>query len=641
MGFAAWYKEVCEELIKSRELKELECQFLKKHNDIERVEALITSDVVFKKPVSESFTNKNNQQSELYRSTGNKLYANSSFDLALKSYTRAIKLAESGSKSLSLGYANRSAVLFALKKFNLCENDIQLCLDIGYPAELQYKVFERVAKCYMELSLFEKSKSSFNKSLESLKFTKLDLKQIEAKKAVLLEMISKCPDRQDNINLDNSHLNCLYSPQIPTIEQGNNTYLSASRSFTMQSDKIHGRYAVAAEDINAGDIILVEKPFASVCLPECYETHCYHCLARFFIGHPCRSCSTVLYCSTECERRSWQDSHKHECSFLNVLNKEDIGLGHLALHVVLRNSFIELKKFDEDFNTRDNEFGLNKMGLYAPDDYICLYSLVGNSNLRNPSDLFKRSIMAVYLAKIVSCSSYVPNEQDALITVASHLLKQIQMLPCNAHEISEAQLDGSDVASNQLKEVGSAAYTSLSLLNHSCDPSVVRHCYKDTCVVRALKHIKKGQEIIDNYGFLYAVEEKQDRIKHLVDQYYFTCQCTPCQENWPLYTDLPDETPNFLCQKCRNPIKTNTANCSICRTEDPEIATYYNYNWQSKYQTAIETVLKEQDIDENLKFLLQYLDLLTKKAKLPTIHVNNCQEIVKLCFSLSANFVRL
>ena len=641
MAFTEWYKEVCDQLIKSKELKLLESEFVKKSDDSGRIDVLLSSNVLFQTTIAESFNSKNNKQSDLYRTTGNKFYAGSSFDLALKSYTRAIKLAEKDSRSLSLGYANRSAVLFASKKFNLCKDDIAISLETGYPEELHYKVFERLGKCYVELSLFEKASESFDKCLESLNSAKISSEQIEDKKTYLHEIIKKCSDKKDNPMCRDIAFNCLYQPSLPLITRPNSIYLSASKSFAMKSDKTHGRYAVASEDIKAGEIILVEKPFASLCLPDCFETHCYLCLTRFIIGHPCRNCSTILYCSTDCEKKSWTDSHQYECNFLNVLTQDDIGLGHLALRVVLKNSFVQLKKFYKRFDS--NEFGLNEKGLYSSDDYFCLYSLVGNSNLRKLSDLFKRSVMAVFLAKILLSSGFVSDECEelTLTIVASNLLKQIQMLPCNAHEISEAELASVDIASNELKEIGSAAYTSLSLLNHSCDPSVVRHCYRDVCVVRALKHIKKGEEIIDNYGFLYAVEEKLDRIKHLADQYYFTCQCVPCKQNWPLYNKLPDEPPSFLCKHCLKPLTTKSFKCNECSTEDLEVAEYYQNDWQSKYQTAMECVLKEKDINKNREFLLRYLDLVTRRAQLPTIHVNNCQEFVKLCFSLSANFARL
>ena len=627
MNFTTWYKEICTELTKTGQLKELENEFVGQKDDFGRVSVLLSRNIFLEKLTKESFNGKNNKQSELYRTTGNKLYGASSYESALKAYTRAIKLAEPSSNYVSLAYANRSAVLFALKNYKLCKIDIGLSFENGYSEDLHYKLYERRGKCCFEQCLYQDAINSYNSCLNSLKAAKLNEKQLKEKQESIKSLIKNCPSEDDrNAEIRDSEFdNSSYNPVTPVIEEKNPVYLSASQSFTIKSTPSQGRYAIADRDIKAGEVIITEKPFALQCLSESFETHCYECLTRFLVGYPCKCCSDVLYCSSKCQALSWESSHQYECKYLQMLINDDIGLGHLAVKVVLKNSFEELQKFNELYSKRENDSGLNDKGVYDPQDYFCLYSLVGNSESRKLSDLFKRSIMAVFLCKILNKTGYLPSNasKDDLVTVAGHLLKQIQMLPCNAHEVSEAQLKGDDLASNELKEIGSAAYTTLSLLNHSCDPSVVRHCYKDVCVVRALKHIAKGQEIIDNYGFLYAVEEKHERQLHLQDQYYFKCHCIPCQENWPLYSELNDDIPTF-----------NDSN-------DLQVVTYFTEDWQTKFQNAMQNVLKGKDVVKHQEFLLKYLDLLTRKANLPTIHVNNCQEIVKLCFSLSANFAKL
>ncbi len=50
------------------------------------------------------------------------------------------------SKDLSVALANRSAVLFSLKAFNLALDDIRVALESGYPKELRFKLLERRAK---------------------------------------------------------------------------------------------------------------------------------------------------------------------------------------------------------------------------------------------------------------------------------------------------------------------------------------------------------------------------------------------------------------------------------------------------------------------------------------------------------------
>ena len=54
-----------------------------------------------------------------------------------------------------------------------------------------------------------------------------------------------------------------------------------------------------------------------------------------------------------------------------------------------------------------------------------------------------------------------------------------------------------------------------SLINHSCDPNVVRHYYSCNGVVRSIRTIMKGEELLDNYGYHYAVMPKEERQRKL------------------------------------------------------------------------------------------------------------------------------
>ena len=47
-----------------------------------------------------------------------------------------------------------------------------------------------------------------------------------------------------------------------------------------------------------------------------------------------------------------------------------------------------------------------------------------------------------------------------------------------------------------------------------------------------------GEEILDNYGYHYAVMSKEERQRKLQSQYFFSCGCQCCRDNWPVYTGL-------------------------------------------------------------------------------------------------------
>ena len=128
-------------------------------------------------------------------------------------------------------------------------------------------------------------------------------------------------------------------------------------------------------------------------------------------------------------------------------------------------------------------------------DYRTIYSLVTNSKQRGVGDLFKRALMALYLLKILELTPFFYNggsdprnvKLTEKVAMGAVLLRHLQNLPCNAHEISELEVPPTSTGSSTngtkeagggvVHETGAAAFGTLSLLNHSCDPNVVRHYY--------------------------------------------------------------------------------------------------------------------------------------------------------------------
>ncbi|XP_012560518.1 SET and MYND domain-containing protein 4 [Hydra vulgaris] len=623
VSFISWYNNI-KDVIQNGGMKDLENHFNGQKNDFSRVSLLLKQPEIFDTVVLKSFKPKCKKLSENARNLGNKQFANLKLVDSMKCYSESISLAESCSQELALAYGNRSAVLFEKKEYALCQADINAALLNKYPSDRVYKLYERLGKCYLELSLYEQASEALSECLQCIKVSDLTEDQKNTKLQSISNMVKGC---QENFSYSCLNVqNFCYVVRPPVILKKNTIYPSTSEALKIVSTNSKGRHAIASRDIKAGEVIIIEKPFASLCLPECYNTHCYHCLTRFKINYPCRLCSTVNYCSISCEKESWEKFHCFECEYLGVLINDDVGLAHLAFKIITNVGISMLLSFKEN-----NSF--DDLKPYSSTDYNSIFSLIGNSELRKPADLFRRALLSIYIGKILCLTNFCSTEN--LKIVCAHLLKHIQMLPCNAHEVSELQLKASNYKDSELKEIGSAVYATLSLLNHSCDPSVVRHCYGDTCVLRAIKHIKEGSEIVDNYGFLYAVESKVIRQSHLMEQYYFACQCEACSNDWPLYQDLVAAMPSFLCSKCS---KCYSFDSSCCVT-DKEVLNFQALH--SKYSSAMLDVLENGNVTSNLSVLLEYLDLLSRKAILPIIHFNNCQEIVKLCFSLQGNCVKL
>jgi hypothetical protein len=145
--------------------------------------------------------------------------------------------------------------------------------------------------------------------------------------------------------------------KIPFVLDSINPKISqASTSLRLDFSPIErGFHIRAARDISPGELVVVEKPFASVLISSNMATHCFECLiglepSRMSLSY-CRQCTNVVYCSPECERRSWKESgHEFECHYVELLATES-GLTHmewLALKIVLKTkwNYLALRKCD-------------------------------------------------------------------------------------------------------------------------------------------------------------------------------------------------------------------------------------------------------------------------------------------------------
>ncbi|XP_053610956.1 SET and MYND domain-containing protein 4-like [Plodia interpunctella] len=445
-----------------------------------------------------------------YRNLGNKHYQQRDNYTALQYYNLSLLYAPPESEAYSLSIANRSAVLFTLKANKECIKDIELVFRLKFPEKLRNKLNNRKEMCQKHLPL----KKVTQKQYENDQFIKF----------------------------------------LTPGANNDSRYVCASVKLEVVFSKEMGRHVVAKEDIKVGEILAQEEPYFVLLLKSQYLLCCSYCLSRDLNLIPCHSCCFALFCSEQCKKKAWVDYHGVECSLMaTLIHMEFTKLEWLGLRTVIRarndhtdwkSLFQTIKKAEENADTEfRGHVKIDGKWIYDSKYYTSIHMLASNVEKRSVSDIFQKSVTAAVFLKLLEKTNFLKGDNednDEIIKcVAGMLLHHIMTSPTNMHGISSIKQNS---MGNYVDDtsIASASYAFHSLINHSCAPNVVRFNKLGTgqMTLFALRPIKKGMQIFDNYGSHHAMENFTSRQSSLKFQYKFTCLCEACVNKWPMYFNL-------------------------------------------------------------------------------------------------------
>ena len=145
--FESLLSEVHSALVTSGSVQAVTDQFSRLDTDMERVRFVLRmAESAPLQRVAVRGPPQSAAASEKLRADGNACFGRGEHSTALRLYSLAAQCAPPTSPQLSLALANRSAALFKLGNYGPCEEAILLALQHGYPAELRYKLHERLGE---------------------------------------------------------------------------------------------------------------------------------------------------------------------------------------------------------------------------------------------------------------------------------------------------------------------------------------------------------------------------------------------------------------------------------------------------------------------------------------------------------------
>ncbi|KRT79853.1 Anaphase-promoting complex subunit 3 protein [Oryctes borbonicus] len=561
-----------------------------------------------------SKTSKSYENAIKYKTNGNKYYEKKDLDRAVDSYNSAMVACPHNTDKerelLAVSLANRSAVLLEKELITQCLDDINYLLNLGtYPKHLEHKVLLRKAKCCLILGQYNEGISTIKLAIASLEKANLTP---ENKKSKLTEINSLL----DELKLKSNDANLELVPQLKSNLQTftpNFKYPAVNDFVDFDEDQTQGRFATAKRDIEPGSIVAEEDPHClAISITTCTR-NCSNCTKSILNPIPCGSCVYTVFCSKNCMKES--KCHEIECKITHSLYESGA-----SINCIMALRIITQKPFGDFWNKKDS-LGkpISSDRIYHGSDYERLYNLCTHSSMRPKGEFVHYSFMAIYLLRLLKLTNYFPYDtKDDQLTeeecfIGGLILRHLQILQFNAHELSELR-NMKVVNENELNyytcHLGGAVYPTLALFNHSCEPGVIRYNKGKKMVLRAIKLIRAGEVIYDNYGPVYSVEDTNSRINSLIERYWFQCQCVACRNNWPLFNNMSDHELRLICKKCK-------ATNSMSKYADVPM---YNC-WRCNTSNGIMPVLMK----------LMNLDRMTQDAEKSFITGNFEKSIVLYC----------
>lgn len=243
-------------------------------------------------------------------------------------------------------FANRSAALHHMGRYELCLRDTNRALELGYPPELEYKLRERQARCHMANKDPYEAMEAFKLTLKALDRSKLPLEK-------RLKMEREC-ETMVQLFIRNKE-----QPRVTTTTAAataKKPKFQQHDALSFDHDTQNGRYAKASARINVGATIVVEKPHCSMLLAKYKQSHCHHCYKRTFAPLPCPDCQDAVFCGEPCREAALRHYHRTECKLLKTLNESGLSIiCLLALRMLSQKSVEYFEAFLRETGAGDDE----------------------------------------------------------------------------------------------------------------------------------------------------------------------------------------------------------------------------------------------------------------------------------------------
>ncbi|RUS22012.1 hypothetical protein BC937DRAFT_90643 [Endogone sp. FLAS-F59071] len=241
-----------------------------------------------------------------------------------------------------------------------------------------------------------------------------------------------------------------------------------------------GRGVRTDEDIAVGQTILEEVSYVAVIDDRNLSKRCSWCFGADRKLSRCSVCKTIYYCSSPCQKRDWASFHQEECkAFVRVSRPVPTAIRIISR--ILRKRHGDRQSVSDSFVVQlifGSGYINSWSSLLLP---FTQYAEVENLENRKPDFSLNQLEIFAQMAMVL---------RDCVSKEAIPSASEIIDLWCKFTTNSFSILD------NEMVDVGVGLYPATAMINHSCQPNCVVVFEGPKILVRSIRPIKEGEEVI-------------------------------------------------------------------------------------------------------------------------------------------------
>ncbi|XP_041053792.1 SET and MYND domain-containing protein 4 isoform X4 [Carcharodon carcharias] len=450
-----------------------------------------------------------------FKQQGNARFKAKDYIQAVALYSKGLRHSSTQSPQAAVLYANRSAALYQLQRYQECLADIRRAQEHNYPRELEHKILVRHASCLHHLGVPDGAYDNRSRG-------NLGDGGGQGPCCTALPSIQTHSESRD-----------------PPSARGKASAVpgEVSPSIALHSDSSRGRHMIATEELRPGEVLIQEEAFAAVLIPEegrreslpNEDLHCHHCLGQAELPLPCLSCSFSSYCSELCRQHAWQQYHWLECRLGGLL----LALGtfaHLALRTVLVAGMQEVERAQRLGSGSDWLPSEEQSKREDPKHTIGHAGCSGTEGFSGASGRMPKEGLSRYQtihSLLTHMGQQKPKHRFLCGFTAAAVCCEIKRRGLELQMVSEEL------------ETQSAQGQRLSILGEA----LLRHVLQLECNAQAIT-------VVRDTGPHWSRMSVKERQRALSLQYFFRCRCTACVSEENKEAGMDSLVCQFLCSRC-------------------------------------------------------------------------------------------